>query len=328
MEEARMQLKLNKFTITLGIFVVLLVYFILSQAGGRNFSTINLPKLSAPTAEEIIRIEITRPTDRLVLEKKENQWVLTEPLQFPADKNKVENLCRSLGGLRIADLVSDRAGAEGDYGLTTATAVNLKVTSAKKTMELALGAANAASTHTFVRLPKDSRIYQVLGDLTYPLKPVAAEWRSFQIFDFSMDEVKTLTLARIGKPVVSFSKQEEVPQQIVGDSPKNVTPAPLPSKVVWKAEGRKEALNDPKVNQLLNTFARLSASRISDRTPGGKSLGTMTVVSTRNQTYVLEFLEYLPKEKRYLVRKSGSPVIYELDENMAQNLLKEMKDLI
>jgi len=269
-------MKLNKLHMTLGVFLLLLAYFLITQMGDRGFNTVRLPKIAAPAADDIQKIEIGRSGEQVVLERKDTQWLITSPLQFPADKNRLDNLRRMLSTLRVTDLISSRSGAETEYGLVTPTATNLKVATKSKTLELTVGHANRGATHTFVKLPKDGRVYQVLGDLTQALNTTAADWRSLQVNDFSPDNARAFTIVRKGKTVVSASKSEESQPQAA--SPQGVTAAAAPARIVWKAEGANAPLNDAKVSELLGHFCRLSAARISGLAPKpGKTVATVVV---------------------------------------------------
>ncbi len=321
-------MKQRKLIITLTIFGILLIYVLITQTGNKDFNTLNLPVLPAIVTEEIEKIEIALPSaDRLGFEKKESGWQIVAPFEFPADNNKLKALQTMLEELRLTDMITERTNQDADYSLTTSTAIGVMVTGSKnQKLALSVGSANTSATHTFIRRPGDFKVYQVLGDITQQLKRPAREWRSLQVYDFSTDQVRSVTISQKGKQPVIFSKTEESRAQIVKDSPQSVTPAVLPARIIWKAEGRTEPLGDSKVNQFLNTFTRLTAAKISDlKDWTGKPLASVQV-KTLDTKYVLEFLEFQKKDKQYLIRRSGESVIYEIPEYQGKNLLKELKD--
>jgi len=320
--------KQRKLIITSAIFGILLIYVLISQTGNKGFDTLKLPVLPAVVAEEMEKIEIVAPAgDRLRFEKKASGWQIVEPFEFPADKNKLNALQRMLAELRLTDVITENADQDADYNLTTSTAISVMVTGGQdQKLELSVGTVNPGATHTFIRRPGDSKVYQVLGDITQQLKHSAREWRSLVVYDFSTDQVRSVTISRKGKKPVSFSKTEEIQEQIVKDSPQSVTPSALPARAIWKAAGRTEPLGDPKVNQFLNTFTRLTAAQISNlKDWTGKPLASVQV-KTLAAKYVLEFLEFQKQDERYLIRRSGERIIYEIPEYQGNNLLKELKD--
>ncbi len=319
-------MKQRHIIITGAIFLALLVYVLVTRTGDRGFNTLKLPVLPKINSADMQRIAVTAPGSGWTMEKKETGWEITAPFVFPADKNKLNALQRMLEQLRLTRLVTKRAEAAADYDLNTTTARHLTVAGKTETMDLWVGQANSRSSHTFVRLPGDPNIYQVLGDITQQLQRPAAEWRSLQIYEFTTDVVTRVIISRLGKAQLVLAREQEIQENIVKDSPAGVTPPALPTRLVWKAVGQDAALKEPRVNQFLNAFTRLSASKISERTDWDQSSLASVTIETPAQTYVLEILSHLQTEQSYLVRRAGENVLYEIAEYQGDNLLKDMKD--
>jgi hypothetical protein len=310
-----------------GVFLVLLAYVLLTQTGDRGFNTLKLPALPQIAAEKIQKVEITTPAGSLVLEKQPAAWQITSPLVFPADKNQLESLTRLLGELRITGLTSDRAGAAADFGLTTPTAVTLRVSGENQlAWELTVGQPDANQTHTYVQLPGDPKVYQVLGDITQQLSRPAAEWRSLQIFDFSTDLAQRISIRQARKAALNLSKEQETEAKIVADTPQGVTPPSLPTRIIWKDQATGKALTDPAINQFLNAFTRLSGSRLADEAQAAGQPMAVVLVGTMDREYRLEILRFLAETRQYLVRRQGETVLYEIPEYQGKNLLKEARD--
>jgi hypothetical protein len=309
-----------------GVFVLLLAYVLVTQTGNRSFSTLRLPELAKISADDMERMEISRPGGKLVLEKKDKAWRLAEPFAFPAEKYKVENLQRLLAEVRLTDVITEQSTRDADFGLTSATAIGVRLLGSKnRKVELTVGKANPAGTHTFVRLPGDPKVYQVLGELSSALNPPAAEWRSLQVYDFSPDTVQTFSVTR-GKKSLQVTKNYE-PDAAAVMAPAGTTTTPRALHAVWKAQNEPKALNDPKVNQLLGALAHLAAGRMVDNLPATKVTAQIQV-KTQQGEYTLEFLEAPAKAKYYWVRRSGEQLVYEIPDYQGQNLLKDAKDLL
>ena len=307
------------------VFVVLLAYVLITQTGNRGFNTVRLPELVKITADDMERVEITRSAGSLVLEKKDKVWRVAVPYAFPAEKYKVENLQRSLAEIRLTDIIAEQGGREADFGLASTTATGLRLFGTKnRKLELTVGKANPAGTHTFVRLPGDVKVYQVLGELAGALSAPASDWRSLQINDFSPDTVQAFTLTRGSKVLAAAKAQEPDASAIL---PAGNTALARPLRTIWRAEREPRALNDPKVNQWLNAFARLAAGRIVDNPPAAKVTAQIRVKTPQSEVG-LEFLENPSRGKTYWVRRSGETVVFEIPEYQGQNLLKDVKDLL
>lgn len=320
-------MKNQKLLILLGVFGVLLIYVLLTQTGEKGFNTIKLPKLKTVTVEEISKIELKKGPTTLLFEKKEDKWFILKPIEFAADINKINALTRTLSEMRLTDKISDQTDVDADFGLNSLIANYLAVTDQDgRITEVFLGKSNSSRTHTFAKLKDDPAVYQVIGNFENHYNYQPEDWRSLKIFDFSRDSVQAFTIKQKGKKELTVAKKEEVEENIVNDTPQGATPTALPSKMVWKAEGRKKPLNDPKVNQFLNAFTRLTATTIVESTSiKAKPLSVITV-RTIDKTYYLTILKFDKTNKRYLIKGLLEEVFYEIPEYQGQNFLKELKD--
>jgi len=317
----------RKLWIGIGVLGVLLIYVLLTQTGNRGFNTLQLPKLPVITVDQMSKIQLDQPSGRLVLALLDKKWRLVEPLDFAADTSKLDNARRALSEVRITDIIAEQPESYVDYGLNSGTAVRIGVQSLKdKKFDLFVGRVNPAGTHTFVRLPDKPAVYQVLGDLAAPLAFPAKAWRSLQIFDLSTDDIREADITQSGK-TLTFRKVEEPQPGIVPNSPQGVTPPALPSRTIWKADGQAQPLDETKVNQMLGALARLNGTAIvDDPAPAGKPLATVRFRTLQGEQ-ALEFLSLNASNRRYLVRRAGDPVVYELEEYQGKNLLKSYADL-
>ncbi|MEW6516450.1 MAG: DUF4340 domain-containing protein [candidate division FCPU426 bacterium] len=310
-----------------GVFLLLLAYVLFTQTGDRGFNTLNLPVLPQIKAEKLTKIEITTPAGSVIFEKQPAAWQITSPIAFAADKNKLDSLTRLLGELRITGLTSERPEAAADFGLTTPTASTLRVSGEnQQAWELRVGQTDANQTHTYVQLPGDPKVYQVLGDITQQLSRPATEWRSLQIFDFSTDQALRVSIRQSGQPAFEFTKEQETEAKIVADTPQGTTPPAMTTRIVWKNQTDGKALPDPAVNQFLNAFTRLSAARIADNAPASGKPLAVVAVATADKEYALEVIRFLADTRQYLVQRKGEAVLYEIPEYQGKNLLKEAKD--
>ncbi|MBN1595124.1 DUF4340 domain-containing protein [candidate division FCPU426 bacterium] len=321
-------MKQKKMIITGAIFLILLIYVLVTHTGNRGFNTLTLPAFPKLTAEQMEQITVNRPEEKVVLEKQGGGWQLKEPFAFTADKSKLDSVTRLLENIRITNLVTERAEALADYGLNSTTAIGLVVAGGGKKVDLTVGQANDSGTHTYVQLPGDQKIYQVLGDFTQQLQRPAREWRSLGIYDFSTDDVKSVAIAQKGKRELAFSREQEAQEGIVKDTPQSVTPAALPVKMVWKEKQKGVVLNDPKVNQWLNNFTRLTAQKINDEAVWrGAPLAQIRVETTPGKIQALEVLKWMPEEQRYQVRRAGEELVYEIGRYQGESLLKGLEEL-
>ncbi|MCK5242143.1 DUF4340 domain-containing protein [bacterium] len=320
-------MKHKNLIITGAIFAVLLIYVLMTQTGDKGFNTLTLPKIPTITYENLEKITVQKSGETIIFSKQEEAWQITEPINFPAEKQKMDSLTRMLGEILITNLVTEQAEQAADFGLNSQTAMTLILAGDNKTVELRLGAVNKSSTHTYVQLPGDQKIYQLLGDFTQQLNRPALEWRSLRVYDFSTDQVTGLSIEQKGKPALRIAKEQEVKEEIVKHSAQGVTPPALPARMVWKEKNSNTVLNDPKVNQLLNAFTRLAAHKILDTHEWQKKPIAQVKVQTLEGEKVLEILQFQEKEQKYLVRRADDTMIYEIGKYQGDNLLKTVEEL-
>jgi hypothetical protein len=313
--------------IGLGVFGVLLIYVLFTQTGDRGYNTLHLPALPKIPADQMSIIEIVRPDAKVVLALFDKQWRLTEPYAFPAEPARVDNLRRMLAETRLTDLIAERPGAEADYGLTSATAVRVRVKSLQdKTLELTVGKSNAAGTHSFVSLEGKPAVYQALGDLAALLATPAADWRSLRITDLTPEDIRQVTLTR-GKRTLVLDRTSEAQPGIVPNAPQGVTPAALPARTVWKAAGSDRVLNENKVSAFVTALAHLNGTRILDGVPVPAAPAAVVRFTAADGEHTLEFLSFETKAKKVRVRRADLPAVYEIEEYQGRQILPELKDL-
>lgn len=317
----------KRFLVLTGIFGLLLIYVLLTQTGNKGYNTVSLPEFKPVALENLTEVQLGKSDQTLVFQKKDNEWFITQPIEFKADKNKINALIKSLTDTRLTDKLSEQGADNPDYGLNSlnAFAVTMVAQDGKKVF-VKLGNPNQGGTHTFAVLKDNPAVYQVIGNFQHHLTMPVEDWRSLSIFDFSRDTIQTFRIKQKGKSDIVVKKEEMVEENIVADSPQGVTPTTLPTKVVWKAEGEATPLADPKVNQFLNAFSRLSANQIIEKTEEILNPLATVTVTTNDKTYTLEVVKYDKSKNQYTVQGPADKVWYILPEYQVKNFLKEPAD--
>lgn len=320
-------MKKKQLLLLVGVFGVLLAYVLITQSGDKGFNTITLPEIETIASDDMTDIGLQTPAQLIQFKKADADWNMTAPFEFPADKSKLESLTRLLSELRITDMISENPETEADFGLNSLAAKTITIRGKEdKTVTVVLGKVSATGSHTFAKLPGDSKIYQVLGNFDQQFRNKAADWRSLAIFSFEKDNANRFTIAMKKKKVLEVAKNEVVEEKIVTDTPANVTPTALPSKVVWQAKDQDQALSDHKINQFLGSLATLKAAYIVDEPEWkGKPLAVISV-HTVQKRYDLEILKFNKEDKRYLVKRSKDDVYYDIPEYQGKNILKQLND--
>ena len=102
-------MKHKNLIITGAIFAVLLIYVLMTQTGDKGFNTLTLPKIPTITYENLEKITVQKSGETIIFSKQEEAWQITEPINFPAEKQKMDSLTRMLGEILITNLVTEQA---------------------------------------------------------------------------------------------------------------------------------------------------------------------------------------------------------------------------
>lgn len=135
-------------------------------------------------AEDISKLELTRPGDSLVFEKKDGVWSMTAPKPLTIDPARVNEIVDRFVTLEVEE--RDISGKDEDFGLDPAARVVLTFTGAAgKTYSVTLGKDTSVGYATYLR-EKDGGPVELaaskVGDL---LHRTADDFRAKQIWSIS-----------------------------------------------------------------------------------------------------------------------------------------------
>jgi len=242
-------MKVKKEYLLLAVLIVSSAgYLLLKHTDSMHY---DLPELKALKADDITAIETTRAGNKTMLVKKDKTWYLS-PQNWRADPTKVSEMLEKLSGLSVTDLVSESKSYDR-YQLDDAGKTVLKAFSGKNTVrELDLGKAAPTNSHTYVRLPGDSRIYLASGDLPRLFQTPAAELRDMQVLSFPSEEITVVEITQDGRTTIL--RKEELHQEIAGKTPAKDTV----KLFTWKSDTGgtvDKAVMDPFLSGLSRTYA-------------------------------------------------------------------------
>jgi len=189
----------TKVTLVLLFLNVALFYFIF-QFVVWNDATPHTRKVLPRQVAALDRIEIhpANVATPLVLEKRNDNWFLGAPYDWPADKNAVERLINEL--LLLENETSfevAKLGATGqklaDYGLDPA-AIVLRLTAGDTTFDLKIGAATQVQNRLYVLDPAGTRIHVVGRSLVEALMLGPDQFRSTALVDIPVFEARSLAV--------------------------------------------------------------------------------------------------------------------------------------
>ncbi|MBI2513608.1 MAG: DUF4340 domain-containing protein [Opitutae bacterium] len=191
----------SKVTVVLLFLNVVLFYYIFNYEGRVQIHETTKRVLGAETAniEKFSRVSRNAPTvSAEKSEKNGGNWWLTQPFEWPANRNAVDHVLHELQFLEhetsfaVADLAKNGQSL-ADFGLAD-PAMTFTFTSAGKNYVLRVGNSTEISNRLYVLSPDGTRIHVVGRGLADTLGLGADRLRSDAVFTIPVFEVRSLAL--------------------------------------------------------------------------------------------------------------------------------------
>lgn len=175
-----------------------------------------LPTLPAVVPDDVTRVVISSPIDRLEIDRTAFQkgkpdaerWQIVAPLDYPADVAQVRALLR-LYGLGVPMDAKIDTGNLKDYQLEDqdAKVVELYTTAETPALQVIVGRTVGPNT-SFVRLPGTQDVYRAAVGQRQRYDQPAADWRDHVVLDLDQKAVTALEIRR-GAETLSFARTGE-----------------------------------------------------------------------------------------------------------------------
>ena len=285
----------------LGILVVLVLitYLVMQKPGERSSSRDTEGELITLDSLAVNKVEITSPTQKVVLEKKGVEWYLTDPLSYRADQSNVGSLLHQCKNLDVKSIVSDKPEKQSLFKVdSTGTMVKVFENGAEKA-SFVVGKPGSSYLETYVRRTNSNSVALVSGALRYVFDRPIKEWRDRTILKVPEDRIKE----------VKFQ---------YGDTT---------FALAWKDSSwmiGRDSTQDLAVKSLISSLSTLQADDFVDTltTPSPKITAQLSYAGAQVS------FSYVKTGDKYLVRSSSSPQWFEMQSWRANQVLKRKKDLV
>lgn len=145
--------------ILLGVFVILLgVYFLFFRSKDRVTSDKWEERLFTADSSKIEKIEIVKTGESITLEKINNQWMVTKPVNYPADTNAITPMLANLKNFRIEGIASDKAEKFPTYLDSANHTVVTVYQEGKNLGTFEIGKSAVGPENSYVKKPNDNKI--------------------------------------------------------------------------------------------------------------------------------------------------------------------------
>jgi hypothetical protein len=206
-----------------------LVYFLEIKGGKRRDEPDKKADTSTPAftfkSEDIAALTITRSGQAISIENRDGKWVITQPINAPADQSAIDSIGRDLGSARIERTISPSADEIKSFGLAEpAVVIDIKLKSGEQ-QKVSLGSKDFSGLSVYTRIGDASDVALLpLSLLTSADKPVD-DLRDRSVFSASQYDLGSLDLTNengriiltkqgadwsMKSPVEASADQEEV----------------------------------------------------------------------------------------------------------------------
>lgn len=185
----------GKTLLYLAIAVVVLtgLYFILAST-------------SVPIAkdETVLDVDTSAITDLLIeselgavhLQRTDNGWEITEPIQFPAGIGYVRQALARIANMDEESVVTNNPERHSEFGVDS-TAILLTVIADGDTSSLLVGSSATGRAANYVRLPGEDPVLLVKGNVRSTLQRPVDNWRDRVIVHPTMRDLMRYTTSKI-----------------------------------------------------------------------------------------------------------------------------------
>lgn len=283
---------------TLGV-LLLLAWYVINRPGEQSVSSTNSSMLVSVDSLAVDKIEVSSPSNNIVLERKGIEWFLASPVAYRADQSSVTSLIHQAKNMIVKGTVSSNPVKRGMFQVdSTGTLVRISQ-QGKAAVSFVVGKMGQSYTETYARKEESNDVVIVEGFLSWIFNKAAKDWRDKTVLSLPRDNVKE----------ISFQYPGETFALSLRDS-------------IWMLGNAKAKAAD--VASLVSSVTTLQADDFVDSTlsPMPKIVATVSIGGVQ-----IRFSESKDKEK-YLIQTSNSPQWFSLQSWRVKQVLKHKKDLV
>lgn len=294
----------NNLKILLGILLVLGIaaVLVLQKEGEQSVEESAGEPLFRYDSTAVDKLEILDGNTTVVLEKKAGAWIVTSPVNYPAEETAVASAVGKGNDMRITALVSTNPAKQSVYAVDSASTLVRVFANNNPVAAFRVGKSAGTWTETYARKEGADEVYSVTGTLKQVFVRQPGEWRNKTIFKIDQPAITEITFRYPGKrgsdTTFALTRRDSVTWAIGADS-----------------------IGNSAVVNMLNYLANFQADEFVDE--GTSPATDLAAVIGVNGTQ-LRF--YRRADNKYNVQTSASPQWFTVSEWKANQVLKRKKD--
>ncbi len=145
---------------------------------------------------KVVGVEIVRKDRTLKLEKAEDRWLVTSPLEDAADEAAITGILSNVDLARIEEFVDGEASDLDAFGLEEPVLrLSLTIAESGDTQILEIGSQTESSSY-YARDPSRAGVFKIKSDLEEKLRQEVWHFRDKEVLNVGQDQVSKVKLTR------------------------------------------------------------------------------------------------------------------------------------
>jgi len=297
-------MKSKKEYIILGVIIAALAAYLAVHKTDRTHY--ELPVIAQLADSDITFIKITKGLEIVELKQKDDMWLIY-PEKYPADTDKVTDMVDVIKALTVTALVSE-AESFHRYELDPENRISIQAGSDENILRtFDIGKSAPSNRHTFIKLPKDKRVYHARDNFRNKFDQTKENLRDKTVLSVDKSKVQQVEIKdKDGNLVLSMkqapakveagaevtSKTEQTDEKNEEKTPpENIVP-----ELIWQdADGNPVKESD--INNFFNNVAILKCqSYISDKTKSDFTAPMYTLTMTGTKATTLSIFDKINED--------------------------------
>jgi hypothetical protein len=308
----------KEYIILAAVIVLLSLYLIFHKPDRIHYQ---LPVLDQIEQKTITRIELTKGSQTIQLQKQGDGWIIS-PKNYPADKEKTNQILDVIDDLTVTALVSESENYTR-YELDEAGRIHVKAFAGDSLKrEFYIGKAAPSFHHTFVRLANDAKVYHGRSNFRSKFDVTAEGLRDKSVLSFPQQDIQEI---RIESAIPMALTKKQVPVEGKTDDTKKQVELPQ-TKEVWQ-----DSAGNDTASSTINPFlARLSSLRCKRYLTGktredfGKPIYSVHLKGV--QEYSLSFFPADEENSEYPAISSQNDYTFAIDKTTAESIINAFEE--
>jgi Domain of unknown function (DUF4340) len=295
--------------ILLAVFAVLIAIYLLFFRTGEKISTDKIDaKLFVADSSKIDKIELSRHDVNIVFEKVNGIWNVTQPINYPADTNSINQMLKDLKNFKIESVTSENPERVNTY---LDSVYNAKITTYQEGKPLGtfiLGKMQAGD-NSYIKKPDENRILLASGLLATNFTKQLRDYRNKHVVSVNAFSVNKIEFKSTDSNNVNFTALKD-------------------SANVWRVEG--DSVSSSAMDGFMSMFANLNAEDFKDTTMTTFPVPAYSLAFS-GPNYQMNLNLYKDPgidPPAYICQVSGVNQLFKFFSAMASQIMKKRSDLV